>query len=176
SGGSYSSHGSSGSSGSSGSYGSSGSSGSYGSSGSSGSYGSSGSSGGSYSSHGSSGSSGGHVVYSRPAVSTAAVAVAKPAVVAAPDRKTSTLVAKVPEDATVYLCGQKMTITGPERRYRIPIADPSREYDYQVRVEVVRDGKTLSSETTHKVAGGRTLEVSVTPAADSGELVAVASR
>lgn len=76
----------------------------------------------------------------------------------------------------MYLVGQKMSLTGTERRFRIPTADPTREYDYPVRVEVVRDGKTMVSETTHKVRGGNSIEVAVAEAADNGELVAVAMR
>ena len=86
------------------------------------------------------------------------------------------LVLTVPEDATVFLAGQKMTMTGAKRRYRIPTADPAREYNYPVRVVVVRDGKKLVSETKQKIRGGRNVELAVAEADSSGELVAVAMR
>lgn len=103
-----------------------------------------------------------------------------PAPAAAPaaartDRSTATLVVKVPADADVYLAGQKMSLTGAERRYRIPTADPTKDYSYPVRVEVTRDGKKLVSDTKHIVRGGQVVEVAVAES-DSEELVAVAMR
>lgn len=92
------------------------------------------------------------------------------------DTSKATLIVKVPADATVYLVGQKMSLTGTERRYRIPVADPGKDYTYPVRVEVVRNGKTLVSETSHTVRGGQQVEVAVAESEDDGELVAVAVR
>ncbi|MEY3459665.1 MAG: hypothetical protein RL215_2822 [Planctomycetota bacterium] len=142
-------------------YGSSGSSSSHGSSGSSSSHGSSGSS----SSHGSSGSSSSHgkIIISAPAAVTATT-------------KPATLVVNVPADAVVYLMDQKMTLTGTERRYSIPVRQADADYTYQIRVEVVRDGKTLVSRSEQKVRAGQEIQVSVTEVAGEGELVAVASR
>ncbi len=199
SGGSYSSHGSSGSSGSSSSHGSSGSSGGwYSSHGSSGSSSSSGSSGGkkwkkkyrggsssshgssgssgSSSSHGSSGSSGGVVIHTPATPVHQAVPVAPPEPAAASiDRNAAILVVTVPEDASVFLAGQKMTMTGAERRFRIPTADPTKDYKYPVRVEVERNGETLVSESTHTLRGGKQVEIAVAES-DTNELVAVAAR
>ena len=195
SGGWYRSHGSSGSSGSSSSHGSSGSSGS------SSSHGSSGSSGGWYSSHGSSGSSGssssrgssgssgsrgskGHVIYHCKVIRKTPAAVSKPAdgaeAIAPPpttqtDRNRAVLVLTVPADADVYLAGQKMSISGTQRRFRIPVSDPGRTYSYPVRVEVVRNGRTLVSESKQKVRGGTQLQLTVAET-DSAELVAVTMR
>ena len=140
--GSYGSCGSSGGScGSWGSYGSCGSSGgscgssggscgsSGGSCGSWGSYGSCGSSGGSC------GSSGGHHHYPPAPAAPATTSVLRPA-----DLKV-TLELNVPADAVVYLMNQKMTITGPIRRYSIPLTNATSTYDYPVRVELVTEGK-----------------------------------
>ncbi|MFM7058955.1 MAG: TIGR03000 domain-containing protein [Planctomycetota bacterium] len=166
--GSSSSHGSSGSSsshgssGSSSSHGSSGSSSSHGKSGSSSSHGSSGSS----SSHGSSGSSSshGHVIIHTPVTTTSARV------------QPATLLVKVPADATVYLMDQKMTLTGTERQYSIPVRQAGVDFTYNIRVEVVRDGKTLVSRSEQKVRAGQQYEVAVTEAVEDGELVAVAGR
>ena len=68
-----------------------------------------------------------------------------------------------------------MTMTGTERRFRIPTANPTKDYSYPVRVEVERDGKKLVSDTKHTVRGGRVIEVAVAES-DSDELVAVAMR
>jgi len=86
------------------------------------------------------------------------------------------LVVKVPADAMVYLAGQKMSLTGVERRFRIPIAAAGKDYSYPVRVEVVRDGKTLVSNSEHKVRGGQQVELVVAESADDGTLVALARR
>ena len=183
SGGWYRSHGSSGSSGSSSSHGSSGSSGGWYSS-----HGSSGSSG-SSSSRGSSGSSGsrgskGHVIYHCKVIRKTPAAVSKPAdgaeAIAPPpttqtDRNRAVLVLTVPADADVYLAGQKMSISGTQRRFRIPVSDPGRTYSYPVRVEVVRNGRTLVSESKQKVRGGTQLQLTVAET-DSAELVAVTMR
>lgn len=92
------------------------------------------------------------------------------------DRSAAILVVRVPKDATVYLVDQKMTLTGTERRYRIPLADPGKEYTYPIRIEVVRDGKTLVSRSEQKVRGGQRFEVAVAENVDDHELVAVAKR
>ncbi|MBC7965069.1 MAG: TIGR03000 domain-containing protein [Fuerstia sp.] len=92
------------------------------------------------------------------------------------DRSAAILVVRVPQDATVYLVDQKMTLTGTERRYRIPLADPGKEYTYPIRIEVVRDGKTLVSRSEQKVRGGQRFEVAVAENVDDHELVAVAKR
>lgn len=197
--GSSSSHGSSGSSGSSSSHGSSGSSGSsssHGSSGSSSSHGSSGSSGGSYSSHGSSGSSSSHgssggviISYSKP-VTVAPATARKPATTQPASHKAqplppappvtakktrATLVVKVPEDADVYLVGKKMSTKGTERRFSIPVKEANRVYTYPVRVEVVRDGKTLVSELKQKIRGGKEFSIAVTET-DAKDLVALVAQ
>ena len=88
------------------------------------------------------------------------------------DRSAAILVVKVPADATVYLVDQKMTLTGTERRYRIPLADPGKDYTYPIRVEVVRDGKTLVSRSEQKIRGGQRFEIVVAESVNETELVA----
>ena len=88
------------------------------------------------------------------------------------DRSAAILVVKVPADATVYLVDQKMTLTGTERRFRIPLADPGKDYTYPIRVEVVRDGKTLVSRSEQKIRGGQRFEVVVAESVNDAELVA----
>ena len=79
----------------------------------------------------------------------------------------------VPESSVVYLVGQRMTLTGTTRRFRIPLKENGKEYNYQIRVETVRDGQTLTAESTPKVRGGQQLELKVVET-DQKELVAVA--
>lgn len=170
SGGSWGSHGSSGGSwgshGSSGSYGSSGGSyGSYGSGGGSyGSYGSYGSGGGSWGSYGGSygsyGSAGGYYV-------TASNVTSAPA-----DTRVAQLIVNVPQDANVYLQDQRMTLTGARRRYVSPALDAT-PHVYTVKVEVVRDGRTLTKTTKAQVRAGQEVEVTVSfDAKNPNDLVA----
>ena len=165
SGGSWGSHGSSG--GSWGSHGSSGGSwgsigglfhrhGSHGSSG--GSWGSHGSSGGSYgssggsygSSGGSHGSGGGYYTasYTAAPIATAVTAVAY-------------LNVKVPEDAKVYLQDQLMTIPGTQRRFVTPAIRQGYQSNYTVKVEVVRNGQTITKTAQAAVSAGQEVDVVV---------------
>lgn len=165
SGGSYGSYGSSG-----GSYGSSGghhhhhhhhshgSSGSYGSSGgSSGSHGSMGSSGGSYGSQGSSGTA------------TTSYQPTAPTPVVADDR--GHLMLSVPSDAIVYLVDQRMTMTGPVRRYAVPGLEAGRQYRYPIRVEVVRNGVLFRGVTEPRIQAGQKLELAFREDANQRQIV-----
>jgi uncharacterized protein (TIGR03000 family) len=155
SGGSWGSYGSSGGSGGSwGSYGSSGGSGgswgSYGSSGGSGgSWGSYGS-GGSWGSYGSGGGWGGYHVVSN--VGVAGVAA---------ERRVAYMNVNVPADATVYLQDQRMTLTGARRRFVTPEIKDGKELVYNLKVEIERDGRTVSKTTRAAVKAGQEVEVTV---------------
>ncbi len=118
------------------------------------------------------------MIYTTPAApaAPAAAPVAAPAETTRVDRSAAVLVVKVPADATVYLANQKMSLTGTERKFRIPVADAGKEYSYPVRVEVVRDGKTLVSRSEQKVRGGQQFELAVAESVDDGSLVALARR
>ena len=159
SGGSWGSYGSGGGSGGSwGSYGSGGGSGgswgSYGSGGGSGgswgSYGSGGGSGGSWGSYGSGGGSGGYHVVSN--VGVAGVAA---------ERRVAYMNVNVPADATVYLQDQRMTLTGARRRFVTPEIKDGKELVYNLKVEIERDGRTVSKTTRAAVKAGQEVEVTV---------------
>jgi uncharacterized protein (TIGR03000 family) len=191
------SHGSwGGSSGSWGSYG--GSSGSWGSYGghwghkhwrhagyggsSGGSYGSWGSSGGSSGSWGSSGgSSGGSYYYAPMEVQPAPSAPvpsgeAPPAPAPAPGTSTSIqssdglLAVSVPEDAKIYVNGQATTSTGSQRQYVSRNLAAGNSYSYEVRAEVVRDGRTVEQVRQVELRSGETARLAFDfPAAASPE-------
>ena len=76
---------------------------------------------------------------------------------------------KVPENATVYLQDQKMSLTGKERRFLSPKLAASRKYVYTVKVEVEKDGKTMTKTTKAKVQAGQTVEVAVDLDQDNAE-------
>ncbi|MGD9636703.1 MAG: TIGR03000 domain-containing protein [Pirellulales bacterium] len=159
SGGSYGSGGSWGSSGSSGGshggwfrrhwarHGSSG--GSWGSSG-----GSSGSSGGSY---GSSGSTGGQASYGYTDGGYAAVQGSAPTVAAVK----TTLKLNVPTDAKVTLAGVPTKQSGEMREFATnKLAAGQTWSNYNVHVEVTKDGKTYSQDRTILLTGGQSQELS----------------
>ncbi len=163
----YHSHGSYGSCGSSGgsygSYGSSGGShGSHGGSGGShgGSWGSHGSSGGSWGSHGSCGSSGGsYASYGSAGGAPMTTTVDPPAPVEAASDDRGHITLTVPEDATVYLVDQPMTITGPVREYVVAGLTPGREYRYPVRVEVTRNGQLYRATAEPRIRAGQPMSL-----------------
>src|SRR5260221_409257 len=169
--GGYGSCGSSGGSwGSYGSYGSSGyavscysSGGSWGSSG-----GSWGSSGGSW---GSSGGSWGGGYYSAPSYSAPATAPAPPSAPMAPSVPTPPppaggppgttyyqdagyLLVSVPADAKVYVNGRATTSIGGDRQYVSRGLENGQRYSYEVRAEVVRDGKTVTETKVAQLTAG----------------------
>ncbi|MEQ9406581.1 MAG: hypothetical protein RIK87_02605 [Fuerstiella sp.] len=47
----------------------------------------------------------------------------------------------LPDDATVYLSGQRMTTPGAERTFLVPVNDQKIIYKYEIKIEVVRGGK-----------------------------------
>lgn len=155
SGGSYGSSGSHGSWGSRGSYGSHGSSGGlfrrlrHGSSG--GSWGSSGSNG-SSGSHGSHGSAGGQASYgysSADAVATTTAPVK------------TTLTVHVPADAKITLAGIQTKQSGEVREFATDKLSAGQTWsNYNVRVEITRDGKTMSQDRTILLTGGQSQELS----------------
>jgi len=67
----------------------------------------------------------------------------------------------VPEDAKVYLQDQLMTLGGSQRRFVTPQIQAGNQHLYTVRVEVVRNGQTLSKTTQAAVTAGQEVAVSV---------------
>jgi len=57
----------------------------------------------------------------------------------------------VPEDADVYLSGQLMSTLGTERSYLVSVNDQKRVYKYDIKVEVVRNGKKYYKQQTLKI-------------------------
>lgn len=86
-----------------------------------------------------------------------------------------TVVLNVPEDAAVYFSGRKMVTQGTTRRYLIPVPKTGSVYEYPIKVEVVRNGAKLVSETTHRVQSGKTLELTMTES-NSPEGISVVQR
>jgi uncharacterized protein (TIGR03000 family) len=81
-------------------------------------------------------------------------AVAQPAATT-----TARLVLNVPADAKVYLVNQAMTLTGTTRNFSVPKLEGGKTYDYPIRVEIVRDGQTLTVSGQQKIKAGQTIEL-----------------
>ena len=194
SGGSYGSWGSSGGS-SGGSWGSSGgyhvvhrhrwhsSGGSWGSSG--GSWGSSGGSSGGYyyngSSGGSSGGSNGGVIYSDEGDAVPTTPPAAPANPPAPAdvnegksafNGTGLLLVNVPADAKVFVNGKATASTGTERQYLSRGLVRGAAYNYEVKVEMIRDGQPITITKTAKLTAGGNAQLAFDETADVQENIA----
>jgi uncharacterized protein (TIGR03000 family) len=99
----------------------------------------------------------------------------------APSAVPAYLNVNVPADAKVYLQDQLMPLEGTQRRFVSPELAIGSQHVYNVRVDVVRDGQTVSKTTQALVTAGQEIAVSVQfDGQNSKELVAtvatVASR
>lgn len=88
-----------------------------------------------------------------------------------PQRTTLTL--HVPEDAKVYLAGVATRATGATRTFATTDLPPGCEYqDYEVRVELQRQGKLVSRQQTIRLESGQSRELTIDIDASSPELAA----
>lgn len=67
---------------------------------------------------------------------------------------------QVPPDARVFVDGMPTRATSEHRVFTTPPLEPGRTYYYEVRVEVVRDGRTLSETQQLVVRPGETASAS----------------
>ncbi len=65
------------------------------------------------------------------------------------------LVVNVPADAKVFVNGLPTTSTGSQRTYVSKGLVPGQTYTYEVRAEVVRNGKTVSDTKSVKLTAGQ---------------------
>ncbi|MCI0357769.1 MAG: TIGR03000 domain-containing protein, partial [Planctomycetaceae bacterium] len=144
-----------------------------------------GSSGGGYGSSGgwggsSGGSTGGGSYFYAPEVEgkviDPSVVPMTPAPAPAPGAETSIrradgmLAVSVPSDAKIYVNGQSTTSTGAERQYVSRDLQTGFNYTYEVKAEVVRDGKTIEQKKSINLRAGQTAELAFDfPAADTIE-------
>ena len=82
----------------------------------------------------------------------------KPAPEKKPEEKPTAaeLRVELPADAVLYAAGVATRQTGPVRAFRTPALAAGRDYYYELRAEVVRDGKTLSRTRRVVVRAGDT--------------------
>jgi len=73
----------------------------------------------------------------------------------APDASSVLLSVQLPEDAKVFVNGKATTSKGAQRTYVSRNLDAGRKYAYEVRAEIVRNGKTLTSTKLVRLTTGR---------------------
>jgi uncharacterized protein (TIGR03000 family) len=80
------------------------------------------------------------------------------------------LAVNVPQDAKIYVNGSATSSTGTDRQYVSRDLDRGFNYTYEVKAEVVRDGKTIEQVKTVNLRAGQTAELAFDfPAAASLE-------
>jgi uncharacterized protein (TIGR03000 family) len=89
---------------------------------------------------------------------------------AAAEDAAATIVLKLPADAKVYFDGKATRQTGAERTYITPDLSSDKEYHYDVEIEYVRDGRTMTETKRVTVRGGQTARL------DFGETAMMAAR
>jgi uncharacterized protein (TIGR03000 family) len=72
---------------------------------------------------------------------------------AAPTR--ARLLVQVPADAKLYIDGRLMKSTSGSRTYSTPALEPGQLYYYELRAEMVRDGKVVSEAKRVIVRAGQ---------------------
>jgi uncharacterized protein (TIGR03000 family) len=82
--------------------------------------------------------------------------------VAQADGTQATLVLNLPEDATLTIDGEQTVSTSAQRVFVTPPLEEGKEYEYNLEVQVVRDGKTQTSTARVTVRPGKVSEYSLT--------------
>jgi len=75
------------------------------------------------------------------------------------DFRTATVNVQVPGEAKVFVNGMATTSTGAFRRYVSNGLEPGYSYTYELRAEIVRDGKTVTDVKSIKLKAGENANV-----------------
>jgi hypothetical protein len=76
----------------------------------------------------------------------------------------------LPEKSSVYLLDQRMSTPGPRRTFVIPIPDQTKDYRYEVRVDLVANGKKyFKRHKIESIRAGMILWLKVEATAAEGE-------
>jgi uncharacterized protein (TIGR03000 family) len=93
---------------------------------------------------------------------------------AADEAATTDLTLHVPAEATVTLAGAATHQTGEVRSYSTDALAAGQAWDgYVVRVQLERDGQTLSEEKTLKIVGGENYELTFDFAAEAAQIASL---
>ena len=90
---------------------------------------------------------------------------------ASPDR--ARVIVRLPDDAKLYANGQLTNLVSGERDFTTPNLEKGRDFQYAMKVEYVRDGKTITDSQAVRVRAG---EVSVVNFADQTRVETVTSK
>jgi uncharacterized protein (TIGR03000 family) len=90
------------------------------------------------------------------------------------DKQSGLLAIEVPEDARVTINGLATKSTGSSRQYVSRGLKPGLVYKFDVRVEVVRDGKTIRDQRTVELTAGARQELAFAMNAEPATQVATA--
>lgn len=74
--------------------------------------------------------------------------------------KPATMSVTLPADAKLFIDGMPTRSTSARRWFISPPLDPGKSYGYAIKVEFMRDGKTVTVERDVTVKGGRDTPVS----------------
>jgi uncharacterized protein (TIGR03000 family) len=88
-----------------------------------------------------------------------------------PDR--ARLIVTLPADAKLYVDGQPMRTPSERRVFHTPQLAPGQYYYYNLRAELVRDGRTITRERRVVVRGGSVTRASFTDMPDDGPTITV---
>jgi uncharacterized protein (TIGR03000 family) len=82
----------------------------------------------------------------------------------------------LPADAKLYVDDHLMKSTSSRRNFHTPELEPGPRYFYDVRIEMVRDGKTVTETRRVVLKAGQEVAVSFTNLAETSTLTAEAAR
>lgn len=77
------------------------------------------------------------------------------------------LVVNLPADATLTIDGQKTESTGPRRVLVSPSLPQGKEFTYELKARIMKDGKSSEETKTVKVKAGQEIPVNFTAMAGS---------
>jgi len=91
-------------------------------------------------------------------------------------RGSATLTVNVPGEARVFVNGLATTSTGAERQFVSRNLRRGARYNYEIRAELVRDGKVVTETKSVQLATGETAELAFTLSGDQSQRTASAAR
>jgi uncharacterized protein (TIGR03000 family) len=83
---------------------------------------------------------------------------------AAPAGNTALLRIRTQPDAQLWFDDTMTTQSGPFRTFTTPELQPGKQYEYQLKVRYMENGKEVQKTKTVDVAAGKAIDVDLTPA------------
>ena len=86
------------------------------------------------------------------------------------------LIVSIPDNASLYVDGKPIQAVAPVRSFQTPELEQGREYFYEVRAEVMRDGKPVSETRRVTVKAGEVVRTDFRSLAGAGEALSLTKR